>query len=837
MTVKGDVPNGHKMRSFSKRVYNVATEMGLGYYRPKNDLVTITEASFYDGVLLFAKALNKTLGNDIRLWGNFTLKGSHISKLMCDESFQGITGFVEIDSNGDRINANYNLWNVNPYTNTNEVVAKYSPRLSKLFFIENQTIYWPGGALTPPSDTPKCGYDRSKCPDKSLSTTSFLSIILSTIIIIISIFMLFMYRHYKIEASIASMTWKVRWESIQGVSIYDTMDSGSDYTMFKRSKSDITLFSAGELSLDFNNRVHLGKYRGSPVAIKYLTGPKPELTRSLLLELKRMKDLQHYHLAKFYGACLEYPNLCLLTEYCPRGSLFDLLKKNRFKNDWMVQLSLIQDITLGMCYLQNSDIKSHGSLRSTNCVVDSRFVLKITDFGLHQLRNREDVDDIERLGDEYWWRKLWTAPELLRMEKPPPQGTQKGDVYSFAIIVHEIIFRQGAFYIRNCTYSETLQEIVDTVAKGHSPIPLRPTIDVCKEEVANLMKKCWSEDPADRPDFHTLKTTIRELNKDYESGNILDNLLSRMEQYANNLESLVEERTKDYLDEKRRCEDLLHQVLPRSVANQLIKGLPVIAETFDQVTIYFSDIVGFTSLSAESTPLQVVNLLNKLYTCFDAIVENYDVYKVETIGDAYMVASGLPERNGNRHAKEIALMSLALLNAVHKFVIPHRPKEQLKLRIGMHTGPCVAGVVGLKMPRYCLFGDTVNTASRMESNGEALRIHVSQATKDILDTFGTFILERRGEVEMKGKGKMVTYWLIGEKPPIENNKMTQTNPEIKEPKMIEPKLPTIPKPALVRGTGGTKAPKRDSGIATPTVRFYNNVDEMSASEPLLSSRK
>jgi guanylate cyclase len=241
----------------------------------------------------------------------------------------------------------------------------------------------------------------------------------------------------------------------------------------------------------------------------------------------------------------------------------------------------------------------------------------------------------------------------------------------------------------------------------------------------------------------------------------MDQMMDMMVTYANNLEEIVLERTRLLYEEKMKTEDLLHRMLPKPVAERLTSGSGVEPESFDLVTIYFSDIVGFTAMSAESTPLQVVNFLNDLYTVFDRIIKGYDVYKVETIGDAYMVVSGLPLRNNDRHAGEIASMALDLLAAVKNHSISHRPNEVLKLRIGIHTGPVVAGVVGLTMPRYCLFGDTVNTASRMESNGEPLKIHISLQCKEALDKLGGYIMEDRGLVNMKGKGEVRTFWLVG----------------------------------------------------------------------------
>ncbi|XP_026124649.1 adenylate cyclase type 7, partial [Carassius auratus] len=233
----------------------------------------------------------------------------------------------------------------------------------------------------------------------------------------------------------------------------------------------------------------------------------------------------------------------------------------------------------------------------------------------------------------------------------------------------------------------------------------------------------------------------------------------QMTEWIQDYAQSLREKTEDLKRERRLAEDLLHQMLPKSVAKQLRQQKHVEAESYEKVTIFFSDIVGFTAISASCTPLQVVEMLNNLYMCFDTRIDSYDVYKVETIGDAYMVVSGLPERNGDRHADEIAKMSLDLVAAVRQVPIPHMPNKRLQLRAGIHTGPCVAGIVGYKMPRYCLFGDTVNTASRMESTSLPQKVHASSATYLALMKDNAYELQLRGEIEVKGKGKMDTYWL------------------------------------------------------------------------------
>ncbi|XP_055371528.1 uncharacterized protein LOC129605660 [Condylostylus longicornis] len=243
---------------------------------------------------------------------------------------------------------------------------------------------------------------------------------------------------------------------------------------------------------------------------------------------------------------------------------------------------------------------------------------------------------------------------------------------------------------------------------------------------------------------------------------LVKNAAATIQMYAMNLA----QKAKELKREKRKSDSLLFQMLPPSVATQLKQTQQVPAECYEAATIYFSDIVGFTEIAAECTPLEVVTFLNSIYKVFDERIECYDVYKVETIGDSYMVASGLPVKNGNKHVTEIATMALDLLDASSLFKIPRRNSETLQIRCGAHTGPVVAGIVGTKMPRYCLFGDTVNTASRMESTGESQKIHITEEMNEALMRVGGYKTEHRGLIDVKGKGLMSTYWLTCKDGPV-----------------------------------------------------------------------
>jgi len=218
--------------------------------------------------------------------------------------------------------------------------------------------------------------------------------------------------------------------------------------------------------------------------------------------------------------------------------------------------------------------------------------------------------------------------------------------------------------------------------------------------------------------------------------------------------------------ESKRSDFLLKNALPTHVINTLkskyqpgiSRGDRSLAEAFNNATILFADVVSFTTLSARVQPSQLVSLLNRMFICFDSLAEECGVEKIKTIGDCYMGAGGLPEPDV-LHAHKVCRFGLQMLEAVQQF---HDDQNNpIRIRAGAHSGPCVAGVIGLKKFTYDVWGDAVNTASRMESHGEPMRLHVSASTASLVAD--DFDCADRGTMTVKGKGEMHTFFVNSEK--------------------------------------------------------------------------
>ena len=208
--------------------------------------------------------------------------------------------------------------------------------------------------------------------------------------------------------------------------------------------------------------------------------------------------------------------------------------------------------------------------------------------------------------------------------------------------------------------------------------------------------------------------------------------------------------------ERERADQLLLNVLPKEVAPRLKQSGQTIAEHFDSASVLFADIVGSTTLFADMEPREIVDWLNEVFSAFDVLLDKYGLEKIRTIGDSYMVAAGVPSPRPD-HARALALMALDMCEQLQQ--MPARNGRRIAFRMGMNSGPMVGGVIGKTKFHYDLWGDTVNTASRMESHGEAGKIQVTQQTYDLLR--GEFDFEPRGLIPIKGKGELQTWFLLG----------------------------------------------------------------------------
>jgi len=363
----------------------------------------------------------------------------------------------------------------------------------------------------------------------------------------------------------------------------------------------------------------------------------------------------------------------------------------------------------------------HNDLKSGNILLDDHFRAKLSDFGLSQKSIVHGV-----AGTPYWM-----APELFHGSEP----SSATDVYSFGVTMFEI-FSRCQPYEGQGTPQEVLAKVTN-LSRVPDYRPRLPASTIAPQDLVDLMNECWNKNPLRRPTFEEIASRVGECLREEET-----HRRKSMQHMA--------------------AEGLLYQVFPKRIADALKAGKEVDPEHHDCVTVFFSDIVGFTNISSTLQPIKVMNMLDRLYKEFDLLARKHQVFKVETIGDAYMGVTNLIEKQED-HAQRMCCFAIEVVEAANRVPVEEGNMEDcVHIRVGLHCGSVVASVVGTLNPRFCLFGDTVNMASRMESNSAKDKIHMSETTTIALIEQGANSFLRwssRGEIDIKGKGRIKTFWL------------------------------------------------------------------------------
>ncbi|CAD5225468.1 unnamed protein product [Bursaphelenchus okinawaensis] len=624
-------------------------------------------------------------------------------------------------------------------------------------FIENYTdaatTIWATREGIQPLNEPLCGFLGNKCPVKPWVLPISIAAGCLTFVINLLLFLFCIYLFQRNRRRQLNKLWQVDFNDIEFPD--ETISKGT-----KSTRSVRTIASDSYLSAIDNSKTNNIKfmYLNHELVIAWTS---PILSDKELSpnekELRELRMLEHPNLNRFLGMTVGNGNLYILWRYCERGSIENFIEDYKDKIDDRIIHSMISQIVEALYFIHNSPYSPLAVLSADSCVVNDRFEVKVQYCGMNNIKKLELFDDSNR-------KTLYVAPEILRRPNRNIEGSKEGDIYSFGILTSQIATKTSVWRMKEKDL--TVEEILFRVRQRTVPLE-RPSVQRADglemdARLESLILQCYSEEPAARPDIRLVRDRIRCLEGNSKKSNFMDYMFALMENTAVDLEQQVQYRTAELVEEQRRAEVLLNRMMPQKIVELLRKGESITPEVYENATVYFSDVVGFTILSSKSTPLQVINFLNNMYTISDDIIERHKVYKVETIGDGLHCVSGIPTRNGNDHVKDICDMALAIREGVKSLRMPHLPSEMIQIRLGIHSGACVTGIVGMTAPRYCVFGDTVNLAAKMESTGKPSQIQISFVTKNLIDQhFPTlYKTEHRGEVYIKNRDPVETYWLL-----------------------------------------------------------------------------
>ncbi|XP_055345655.1 atrial natriuretic peptide receptor 1-like [Paramacrobiotus metropolitanus] len=739
IVLSGQNPNWTEIKSLTDELVDESQRrfnMTILFGNERNEQIT----SVYESTMMFAQIFNESYPEV------FTMPKSAFIKTYFNREFNFAGRTYATDKNGGMVDFIL-VSRLNVNTTNMEIAMVYNATSKSFVSIVPELWKWVDRDAPPP-DKPLCGFKGDECDNSDEDFKIKIGASVAAVCTVLLVGSLYAYCRTKRRQALYDPWWILDADRL-------SFDTSTDVSAVLITKTKRVV----EMQLG-----RVAKYNAKEVyALNISNGMGTDLIQhiakrgDLLTSLYQLHSLQHSNVARFIGIVRHTAEYFLIAEHGPKATLRQLIERESMPIDKELRLSLLWDLVEGLDYLHQSSAGLHGNLTSLCCILDARYGLKIAQAKYNKILHLLQVPQNAELESVI---ALWKSPDLLLNKAvtgtiDKNTITKESDIYSMGIIFYEIYTRSLPYGAAVTSVDSVEEAVAKMIAKGGPSIFAVPD-KVMPERLQTLLRVCV-DIPNKRPTIQAFRKQFRSI-RNRPSAYLL-HIMKKLEKHAEELEDMVAERNRELETEMHKADTLLREMLPASIVRRLRNKQTIAPELFESTTIMFSDIPVFQHTVVTFPPLAIITFLNTVYSHFDHLIDAFDVYKVETISDSYVMVSGLPVPNGADHGREICKLAIALVKASRRLHVG-LPETSVQLRIGINTGPVVAAVIGKRMPRYCLFGDTMNTASRMESNGQEGKIHISMGTKMMIEDLATFATEPREPIHIKGKGVMHTFWLV-----------------------------------------------------------------------------
>ncbi|XP_057313688.1 atrial natriuretic peptide receptor 1-like isoform X1 [Hydractinia symbiolongicarpus] len=659
-----------------------------------------------------------------------------IKRYIKSGTFDGLTGKIDIKELGTR---DPDLMIINLLRNGTQLLFHGT--------WTNAEIVWLGGSENVPADEPQCGFSNI-CPSDN-STWIIVAIVAPVALLLLFI----IYKLIKLQRYENDINNKESIKSFADVKINPLLQGKLSQEQAINKHGTLN-----EVSGNIRMRVY---YNGKKTMLKKLPKKAVLMTREIMTDLKVLRDLNHENINKYIGVISKSPVICILQEWCKKGSLYDILNNEDIQLDWVFKNTFISDILNGMVAIHDSPLKLHGHLTSKNCLINHRWVVQISDYGMREFKKIKNQKDVPVPNDEQlkYENLLWTSPENINF--PHNLMTRQGDVYSFGIIISEIINRQPPY----AAFDDMRpSDIIHYVNKRCIP-PFRPHVTLqtgLDPRLVDLMKTCWEEWPEDRPLFKELKPQMKTIRG--ESVDILDNMIEMMERYSRDLDKTAKERTEMYKKEKIKSNQLLYRCIPKPIVTELLEGNLIEPDNINPATIMIVKIEGFSSLMKWLKPQQIIDVLNDFHRMIEQVTEPVkNVFKSLVDREECIFCGNIPCYKERSSPHLMANLALKIAKARPRFRWRHLGEEVLRLKITLHSGPATGVMVGNKIPVYNILGTTMDYVRALTHYTPHDKIVVSNDCYELLKDDEDFIWQSIGEVQSEDIELTEPQYLIGSK--------------------------------------------------------------------------